>query len=569
MIKLSSIPQIYRHVRRGTEILTILSRYGLADWLSRLNVEFIKDRLRDREGEALARHTQEKRIRLALIDLGPTFIKLGQLLSTRPDVTGPALAEELQKLQTDTPADPFSHVREVVEEDLGQPISEVFSKFDETPIASASIGQVHAAKVTSGPVVVKVQHKGIATAINKDLDILAGLATLAEKVPEYQSFRPTATVAELARSLRRELDFGREERNLQHFAALFREDRDVEVPEPFDDICTGRVLTMQRIRGIPLSDRGALLAGGYDLAKLAQLCARVYMKMIFDEGCFHADPHPGNLLALPGNRLALLDFGMVGRIDERLREEMEEMLLAVSQRDVRSLTGIIQRLGQLPPNFDESALSIDVDDFVGNYSTMPLKQIDLGSLLSDVTEIIHRHRVQLPPQAALLIKVIVTLEGTLKSLDPQISVIDLLKPVQTKIFLRRLSPARHLRRLRRSLVDLEQLAEILPRRLTSILEQIQTGKFDVHLDHRRLEPSVNRLVLGMLTSALFIGSALMLSQEVPPLLFHDGLKIGGKPVGFGLRDLSLLGLIGCGLSMLIGLRLLRAIGKSGHLDRRD
>jgi ubiquinone biosynthesis protein len=260
---------------------------------------------------------------------------------------------------------------------------------------------------------------------------------------------------------------------------------------------------------------------------------------------------------------------MVGRIDERLREEMEEMLLAVSQRDVRSLTGIIQRLGQLPPNFDESALSIDVDDFVGNYSTMPLKQIDLGSLLSDVTEIIHRHRVQLPPQAALLIKVIVTLEGTLKSLDPQISVIDLLKPVQTKIFLRRLSPARHLRRLRRSLVDLEQLAEILPRRLTSILEQIQTGKFDVHLDHRRLEPSVNRLVLGMLTSALFIGSALMLSQEVPPLLFHDGLKIGGKPVGFGLRDLSLLGLIGCGLSMLIGLRLLRAIGKSGHLDRRD
>ena len=569
MIKLSSIPQIYRHVRRGTEILTVLSRYGLADWLSRLNVEFIKDKLRDREGEALARHTQEKRIRLALIDLGPTFIKLGQLLSTRPDVTGPALARELQKLQTDAPADSPSQVRQVIVEDLGQAISDVFTTFDETPIASASIGQVHAANLRSGgPVVVKVQHQGIAATINKDLEILAGLAQLAEKVPEYQAFRPTATVAELARSLRRELDFGREERNLLHFAMLFRDEQDIDIPKPTDDICTGRVLIMERIHGIPLSDRGAMLAAGHDLPKLARLCAKAYMKMIFDEGCFHADPHPGNLLALPGNRLGLLDFGMVGRIDERLREEMEEMLLAVSQRDVISLTGIIQRLGQLPPDFDEAALSIDVDDFVGNYSTMSLRHLELGALLTDVTEIIHRHRIQLPPQAALLIKVIVTLEGTLKSLDPQISVVDLLKPVQKKIFVRRLSPTRHWRRLRRSLVDLEQLVEILPRRLTSILDQIQTGKFDVHLDHRRLEPSVNRLVLGMLTSALFIGSALMLSQEVPPLLFQDG-KFWGKTVGLGLRDVSMLGLAGCGLSMLIGLRLLRAIGKSGHLDRRD
>lgn len=564
MIKLSSIPQLYRHLRRGTEILRILSRYGLADWLSRLNVEFIKDQLKDSQGEALARHTQEKRIRLALSELGPTFIKLGQLLSTRPDIASPGLAEELQKLQADAPADPPARCRATVEEELGQAISDVFETFDDTPLASASIGQVHLAKLKSGKqVVVKVQHDGIGATIYQDLEILAGLAQLAENIPEYQGFRPTATVAELARTIKRELDFGREERNLEHFAMLFQGDPTVNIPKPIDDLCTGRILTMHRLEGIPLSDRGALIAAGHDLTQLAQACANAYMKMIFDDGCFHADPHPGNLLAMAGNRLGLLDFGMVGRIDERLRDEMEEMLIGIAQRDVIALTGIVQRLGQLPPGLDESALAIDIGDFVANYSTMPLKQMDVGRMLNEVTEIIHRHRILLPAQAAMLIKVIVTLEGTLKSLDPQVNVVELLKPVQKKILFRRISPVRHWKRMRRSMMDFEQLIEVLPRRLTSILDQVQAGKFDVHLDHRRLEPSVNRLVLGLLTSALFMGSALMLSQKVPPLLFHSG------EWWLGLRDVSVLGLAGCGLSMLIGLRLLRAIGKSGHLDRRD
>jgi ubiquinone biosynthesis protein len=565
MIKLSSIPQIYRNLRRGTEILRILSRYGLADWLSRLKVDFIKDQLRDREGEALARHTQEKRIRLALTELGPTFIKLGQLLSTRPDVAGPELADELQKLQANAPADDASTVKEIVEAELGQPIPDVFGAFSEEPIASASIGQVHAARLGNGErVVVKVQHAGIAHTIHEDLEILSGLALLAERIPEFQPYRPVDTVAELARSLRRELDFGREERNLQQFARLFDRDADIRVPATIDEFCTSRVLTMERLDGISLAEKGALLAAGHDLKELARCCAKAYLKMIFDEGCFHADPHPGNLLALPGGVLGLLDFGQIGRIDERLRIEMEEMLLAVAQKDVTSLTGVIQRLGRVPPEFDDGALSIDVADFVANYASMPLQQLELGQLLTEITGIIHRHRIQLPPQAGLLIKVLVTLEGTMKSLDPDLAVMDLMKPLRKKLINRRLSPFRQWRRFRRTLVDFEQLIEVLPRRVTTILDQVQAGKFDVHLDHRRLEPSVNRLVLGLLASALFVGSALMLSQNVPPLLFH------AQPSKyFGMKDLSMLGLAGSCLSLLIGLRLLRAIGKSGHLDRRE
>jgi ubiquinone biosynthesis protein len=564
MIKLSSIPQIYRHLRRGTEIMRILSRYGLADWLSRLNVDFIKDQLKDREGEALARHTQAKRIRMALSDLGPTFIKLGQLLSTRPDIAGPELAGELQKLQTDAPADSAETVQQIILSELSQPAEGLFREFSPDPIASASIGQVHAAKLPSGEsVVVKVQHEGIHDKINEDLEILTGLATLAEKMPEFQAYRPVATVAELARSLRRELDFGREERNLHLFATQFRKNQDIRVPLPIDDLCTGRVLTMERIDGVPLSDRAELLREGHDPKHLAQLCATAYMKMIFDEGCFHADPHPGNLLAMPGDKLGLLDFGMVGRVNEQLRDEMEEILLAVAQKDALSLTGVIQRMGQPPANFDEATLSLDIADLMGAYAGIPLEQLQLGKLLNDTTEIIHRHRIQLPANMGLLIKALITLEGTLKSLDPQISVLELVKPFQKRILARRLSPTRYWRRLRRAVVDFERLVEVLPRRMTTILEQIQTGKFDVHLDHRRLEPSVNRLVLGMLTSALFLGSTLMLSQKVPPLIFHN------KPWHLGMHNVSILGLVGCGLSLLIGLRLLRAIGKSGHLDRRD
>jgi ubiquinone biosynthesis protein len=562
-MRISTIPHIYRNVRRWTEILSVLSKYGLADWLSRLNMEMFKTQLKGSQGEALALQTPERRIRLALTELGPTYIKLGQLLSTRPDLVGIALAGELKQLRDDVPADDPIAVRRTIEIELGQPAEELFAEFEDVPVASASIGQVHRARLKTGErVAVKIQHAGIEKVVREDLDVLAGLALLAEHIPEFVPYRPRESVAEIARMLRRELDFGREERNLQQFSLLFESDTTIRIPQPFTELCTSRVLTMEWIDGLKIADKDQLIAAGFDLNEIARRGAQLYLQMIFSNGYYHADPHPGNIAILPGNVIGLLDFGMVGRVQERLREDIEQMLLAIVQNDVALLTSLIKRVGAVPPDLDDAGLATDVADFVGTYSTQSLAKFDMAGALSDMTEIVRRYRIALPAQAAMLIKVLVTLEGTTRMLSPQFSLMEVMQPFHRRMLLERMSPMRQWRKFRRLRMELEQLIEVLPRRLIDILEQVQTGTFDVHLDHRGLGPSVNRLVLGMLASALFLGSSLLLSREVPPLLFPEASFLG-------LHKLSLFGLTGCFVAVLLALRLLRAIGKSGHLDRRE
>jgi ubiquinone biosynthesis protein len=561
-MKITSIPQFYRNINRATEILSVLSRYGLADGLSRLNIDFAKGLLKDRDGAALARQTREVRIRLALTELGPTFIKLGQLLSTRPELVGHNLANELRKLQDAAPADPPAVVRRTIEEELGQPIEDLFIELEEAPIASASIGQVHRAMLPGGHrVVVKVQRSGIAEKVRRDVEVMSGLARLVERLPEFTPYRPTATLAEMQRILLRELDFGREERNLQQFAARYADNPKLHIPQPLTELCTPRVLTMEFLDGMKL-DACQGRADEFDFVEIARTGANLYLQMIFEDGFYHADPHPGNIVLLPGNVIGLLDFGMVGRIDEQLREDIEEVLMAIVQGDAVHLAAVISRVGKAPSDLDRVAFRSDLTDFVAHYAHQSLDQIDLTSALSEITEMIHRYRISLPPQVSTLIKTLVTLEGTARLLNPRFSLMEVMRPFQRRAMLRRLSPARRLKKMRRMYMELEHLASVLPRRTIELLEQVQSGNFDVHLDHRGLEPSVNRLVLGMLASALFLGSALMLSQKVPPLLFR-GMGL------WGMHDISVLGLTGCVVSLLVGLRLLRAIGKSGHLDRRD
>ena len=560
-MKISTIPSIYRNVNRMTEIISVLSKYGLADWLSQLQLEFAKDLLKNRDGEALARHTREARIRLALAELGPTFIKLGQLLSTRPDLVGVPLADELALLQQHVPADPPEVVRKIVEDELGQPIRSLFAEFDDTPVASASIGQVHRAKLMSGEsVVVKVQHAKIHETVRRDLEVLGGLAELAEGLEEFAAYRPSVTVAEFSRSLRRELDFGREERNLQYFSQRYEEDPHVRIPRPHSEFCTPRILTMEWIDGVKLRNDERINAMGFDREEIARRGATFYLESIFTDGYFHADPHPGNIMLLPGNVIALLDFGMVGRIDEKLREQIEDILLAISNQDSVQLAAVLMRLGKCPSDLDEAALRADVTDFVTLYGSQSLDRLQIGRLLNDMSEMIFRYRITLPSQVAMLLKVLVTLEGTGKHLNPHFSLIEIMEPFQRKAMLRRLSPVRRIKKLRRIYSEVEHLVEILPGRMMNILEQVQQGRFEVHLDHRGLGPSVNRLVLGMLTSALFLGSTLMLSREVTPLLFSEVTVLG-------MHRISLLGLSGCAVSILLGLRLIRSIMKSGHLDR--
>ncbi|MEM7476985.1 MAG: AarF/UbiB family protein [Planctomycetota bacterium] len=563
-MKISSIPQLYRNLRRWQEIIAILRRYGLADWLSQLKFDFIRDWIKDDQGVPLASYSREKRIRLALTDLGPTFIKLGQVLSLRPDLIGPELAAELTSLQSDVPADGPEAVRKIIEEEMGAPVEEVFLEFNDKAIASASIGQVHLAKLKDGSrVVVKVQHADIQDKVNEDLEVMAGLATLANHIPDLEVWKPTVLVEQLSRSLRRELDFNRELQNLQLFRRLFDHVDGLIVPQPYPEFSSSRVLTMDLIEGTSVRELAESPESNQENGqKLAKLAAEVYVEMIFMQGVYHADPHPGNVLVADEVKLGLLDFGMVGRIDDRLREAIQEMLLAVATRDASLLTTLIKRVGNTPPRLDESILSIDVADLVATYGSQPLESFDLSGALNDVTEIMHRHQISLPPQTSLLIKMLINLEGTLHTLSPQFSLLEVMQPFFRKMWLRSMSPRRQAKRLRRIYLELERLVETLPSQVTGVMQLIQEGRLDVHLAHKGLGPSVNRLVLGMLISSVFLGSSVLLANNVPPVLFLE-------PTWLGVERLSLFGLIGYGISSLALLRLIRAINRSGHLDRSD
>lgn len=567
-MKISTIPRLYRNVRRWQEIIVILRRYGLADWLSRLQLDFIRDWIKDDTGVPLASYTRETRIRMAITELGPTFIKLGQVLSLRPDLVGSSLATELQQLQSQVPADAIELVRETIASDLGKSVEEAFQSFEETSIASASIGQVHRAQLHDGThVVVKVQHHNIQNKVREDMEVLAGLAGLAERIPELAAWQPRSLVDQLSRSLKRELSFTRELNNLLVFEKEFGNFEGLRIPKPFPKLSSSLVLTMEQLDGQSIAEFKVSEEQSASLLSdaLPRRAAALYMEMIFVKGIYHADPHPGNVLVLEDGCLGLLDFGMVGRIDDLLRETIEEMLLAIASGDSTLLTILIKRVGKPPYKLDDSSLSIDVAELVATYGSQPLDAFDLAGVLNDVTDILHRHRISLPPQTALLIKTLVTLEGTIGQLNPTFSLLEVMKPFFRKIWLRRLSPRRQARRLRRIYFELESLLEKLPSQVSGLVEMVRQGKLDVHLSHRGLSPSINRLVLGLLTSSLLLGSSILLAFKVPPLLFYK--EISENAASFmGLKNLSLLGLVGFVVSLLVSFRLLLAINKSGHLD---
>src|SRR5579875_614155 len=546
---LSTLARGQRTAGRLAHIVAILCKYSLADWLKAVNVRPMRKFLTSFDGQPIAGLPTEVRIRMALTEMGATFIKLGQVLSTRPDVVGPTLAQELSALQEDTPADPPDVVRVLIESELHRPIQELFAEFDAKAFASASIGQVHRARLSDGRrVVVKVLHHHIENKIATDLDIIMALAELGEKYSaELRNYRPRAVTLEFRRTLLRELDFRRELRNLQEFIRNFQGDRTVRFPMPHPALSSRRVLTLDYLEGIRIADTCRLRSEGHDLGEIARRGANVVLNMIFRDGFYHADPHPGNLLVLADSAIGVLDCGMVGRIDDNMRDAFTTMLLAAITRDTSQLTDQLLRLARVPADFDRDAFTSEIHDLLADYGTQSLNEFDVSGALNSLIDIVRRYHLFLPANLAVLLKALIVLEGTSRQLDRSFSLAEMIQPYYRQAMQDKLSPRRMYRHLRRMFLEWDHLMQTLPGDLSDILERTKRGSFTFHFEHRRLETSVALLVEGLLSASLFLGSTLLLCHRVLPEPWFN---------------ISIPGVVGLPWSLFLVWRILRTTKKT-------
>jgi ubiquinone biosynthesis protein len=488
------------------------------------------------------RHSPPEHLRMAFEELGTTFIKLGQILSTRADLLPPEYISELAKLQDAAPHAPAGVVEKVILAELGRPVEELFACFDPVPIASASIGQVHAATLHDGTeVVVKVRRPGVVEQVENDLEILRNLAQSASKRWHLASeYNLVGLVQEFAETLRAELDYVREGHNAERFAAKFAGNPAIHIPRVFWETSTSRVLTLQRIRGIKISDLAALDEAGIDRVALAQQAAQIIMVMVFEDGFFHADPHPGNFYIEPvptagssggrtparartpaGARIGLIDFGMVGTIDARTREQLVSAFLAVTSHDPERMVDAVLDLGVAARMVDRALLRQDLEHLVWRYYGLPLGEIEVGPLLNEVLAVARRHHLQVPTNLALLIKTMVMNEGLGAQLDPNFHLTTVMQPYAKRLLARQYSPTVWGEQVGRASLDLARLSLELPqqvRRLQRLMSELERGNLEMAVRPsgfepllERLEAISNRIVLGIIVAAFIVGLAVLLS----------------------------------------------------------
>lgn len=515
------------HGRRYREIADILARHGLGYVSSALGLARLVPLHRGWLGHVRRAepYTEPEHLRLAIEELGAAFVKLGQILSTRPDLLPPAYLAELSKLQDATPPVRWNAIEAVIVAELGRPLIEVFATIDPTPLAAASIGQAHVATLLDGSeVVVKVRRPGIVEQVTEDLEILQDLALSASRHSELAAQYDLVGLAqEFADTLGAELDYVREGRSAERIAANFADDASVYLPRVYWEASTERVLTLERIHGIKINDLAALDTAGIDRQALAQHAARAVLKMVFEDGFFHADPHPGNFFVQPDGRIALIDFGMVGTVDDVSRERLVTLVLAVISQDSDRLVDAVLALGVTRQRVDRVRLRRDLQQLVDRYIDRSLAELEVGPLVSDVLSVVRRHHLHLPVNLALMLKMAVMVEGLGAQLDPQFNLMTALQPFGQQLLLHRMSPAVWARRLGQAGIDAAQLGIELPAQVRRLLGDLERGALEVGIRAvdvepviQRLEGLTNRLILGMLASAFIVGLAVLMSVYHPP-----------------------------------------------------
>jgi ubiquinone biosynthesis protein len=512
---------IGKSTERFKTIVQILSNYGIADWLSDTKVEWIKTHLKNNKGKDLTKFTKEQRIRMALTELGTTFIKLGQVLSTRSDLIGEDLAQELSQLQSSTPADGIVKVRKRIKNEFGvKSIDDLFESFSNKPIASASIAQVHEAKLHSGEdVVVKVMHEGIEEKVEEDLKIMIKLAGMAQRYSvQLKPYQPLSLIRQFSNTLMDELDFNIELDNLRKFSANFADDDRVVFPVGYDQQSGKTVLTMSFLDGQPLQNVNELDLTQEQKSDFTEESADIFMEMMFRDRFYHADPHPGNLLFREDGSLGILDCGMVGKLDSKSHKIFEELIIGVAQKDAEHIKNTILDMCTLPRNVDYDAFTNQIDQFLENYLDLPLNELDMSAAIKEGISIIQEHHLIMPANISTLMRVVVLLEGSSRLLNPDFNIAVLFEKYHFKIIKRRYAPKNIVQRLVKNVNQWEHIAEMLPKRIERLLHNAGKENFGINLEHRNLEESVNRLVMGLITAALFLGSSILWAFKVPPLI---------------------------------------------------
>lgn len=552
-----------RELPRLREIGSVFVRHGLGDVVRRAGIASLLERagqvLQRGEAVEVAHLEPQQRAKLAFEQLGPTFIKLGQILSTREDLLPPTWTTEFDQLHSHVAPLPFEDLLPQVEQALGRSPFEVFVDLEREPYAAASIAQVHRARLASGaPVVLKIRRPGIEAKIDADLRILEHVAHLAEhEIPEVRRYRPVQIIGQLRGSLERELDLAAEARSAERFARNFADDVNILIPRVYWEWTSSAMNVQERIEGIRGNDAAAIDHAGLDRKVLAARGADALLKMILVDGFFHADPHPGNVMYLPGNRIALIDFGMVGRLSPERRRQIVNLLTGLARHDEETMLEVLLDWRGDDP-VDENRLAADLGELAFDYADAQLKDLKIGVLLRRISAILREHSIVLPVDLTLLFKALVSLEGLGRQYDPEFRLIERVKPFVDRAMLERYQPAEALRRAQATVGDFVSLVTSMPLDLARLVKDARHGRVRVDLDLKRLDSfghrlhsSINRATIGIMTASLVIGSSIVMTVAEGPTLF-------------GVPLLTFFGLLGYLIAFVNSLWIILSIWRSGR-----
>jgi len=562
-MRISKISKGYTKINRYRKIIRTLVRYGFDDLIDRLKIEHYikfgkKFSTKKQKKDITVKLTRPQRVRMVLEELGPTFIKLGQILSMKPDIVPFEYIEEFRKLQDKAGPFPFETAKEIIEKELDSPIEKLFTEFSIEPIAAASIAQIYKAKIDEGKnVALKVQRPAIKSIITADIEILLDLARMLEaRIPESELYDPVSIVEEFSEVMKKELDFINEGRNCVRFKQNFKDDPDVYIPEIYWDYSTSKVLTMEYIDGIKASDMQTIEKLKIDKNEIAVNCASAFLKQVFRFGFFHADPHPGNIMILNKNVIVFLDYGMIGRLNEEIKEQLGELAEAIVNNNIDKIVKVAFAIGSIDEEINMREFKSDIAEFIDQYYHLPVKHVNTPEIIQKGIYLFRKHKIHLPTDVVVLCKAFITSEGFVRSFAQDLDLYDLSKPYVTEMITDRFSVLKQLKKIKTILEDIAELFEILPSELKLLFLKIKRGDISLKLEHKgldklilELEKSSNRMTFGLIVAALIIGSSLIIQSNIGPYLF-------GFPI---------LGVAGYLIAGIFGLWLIIAILRSGRL----